>query len=330
MSEITSSGPGAGQAPLEEQAGTSRIRQKQQRESTMTDGRVLKGLEFARTGDDGSRPLLLDLYLPDGSLGPGGPAAPDRAKARRRPAVVHFHGGGWRVGERSSLGPVCDGFGLNPFERLTEAGFVVASADYRLSDEAPFPAQLHDAQAAVRWLRNHADEYGVDPVRIYAWGDSAGGHLASLVGLVDGSPHNGGSGVAAVAAWYPPTDLNHMGEQALSNAVAKASDPGSREELLVGAVLADHPDLAAAASPISYVGPDAPPFLLIHGTADRFVPAAQSQSLAGELQKAGTDVELLLLEGADHMWSLPDGSTAAAEKALSATVSFFRHQAGLP
>jgi acetyl esterase/lipase len=242
-----------------------------------------------------------------------------------RPAIVHFHGGGWRVGARSSLGPVADGFGLTPFEVLAEAGFVVASADYRLSAEAHYPAQLHDAQAAVRWLRNHAADYGVDPARIYAWGDSAGGHLASLVGLIGGD-----SPVAAVAAWYPPTDLKRMGEQALPDAVARASDPASREEQLIGAVLAEEPEKAAAASPVSYVAPGAPPFLLVHGTADRFVPAAQSESLAAELEKAGADVELLLLDGADHMWSLPDGSPAAAEKALAATVSFFRRQSGIP
>ncbi|BCW58727.1 alpha/beta hydrolase [Arthrobacter sp. StoSoilB20] len=285
----------------------------------MTEGRILTGIEFARTGDDGSRPLLLDLYLPESAPGSAG-------HHKLRPAVVHFHGGGWRVGERSSLGPVCDGFGLTPFDVLTEAGFVVASADYRLSAEAQFPAQLHDALAAVQWLREHADHYGVDPQHIYAWGDSAGGHLASLVALTGA----GESKVAAVAAWYPPTDLVHMGEQALPDAVARASDPGSREELLVGAVLAEYPGKAAAASPISFVHPDAPPFLLVHGTADRFVPAAQSESLAAELQKAGADVELLLIEDADHMWRLEDGSPGAAEKALAATVSFFRHQSGHP
>ncbi|MGF4041874.1 alpha/beta hydrolase fold domain-containing protein [Paenarthrobacter nitroguajacolicus] len=285
----------------------------------MTEGRILKGIEFAPATGDGSHPLLLDLYLPA-----SGQKGSDRDKLR--PAVVHFHGGGWRVGERSSLGPVCDGFGLTPFDVLTEAGFVVASADYRLSAEAQFPAQLHDALAAVQWVLDHAEQYGIDPNRIYAWGDSAGGHLASLVGLTGA----GKSSVAAVAAWYPPTDLIHMGEQALPNAVARANDPGSREELLVGAVLAENPGKTAAASPISYVNPDAPPFLLIHGTADRFVPAAQSESLAAELQKAGADVELLLIDDADHMWSLADGSSAAAEKAMAATVTFFRKQAAHP
>ena len=285
----------------------------------MTAGEVLKGIEFSRPG---GVPLLLDLYLP----------AEDTA-AKPVPAVVHFHGGGWRVGERSSLGPVTDGFSLAPFERLAAAGFAVVSADYRLSSQAVFPAQLEDATAAVAWLRTHAAQYNVDPDRIFAWGDSAGGHLACLVGLgADGSgPHAGVSAgnattVAAVAAWYPPTDLVRMGGQALPNAVATADDPGSREALLIGAQPAEAPDKAAAASPLSYVGGHAPPFFLAHGTADRFVPPAQATTFAAALEAAGADVELLLIEGADHMWLLPDRSPAAVQKVLDATIDFFRRQ----
>jgi dipeptidyl aminopeptidase/acylaminoacyl peptidase len=121
-----------------------------------------------------------------------------------------------------------------------------------------------------------------------------------------------------------------MAEQALPTAVSRPSDPGSREELLIGAVLAEEPGKAAAASPSNYVLPGAPPFLLVHGTADRFVPAAQSETLAAKLKDSGADVELLLIEDADHMWTLPDGSAAAAEKAFAATVSFFRRQSGIP
>jgi acetyl esterase/lipase len=293
-------------------------------ESTTTAGQILTGIEFARP--HGAAPLLLDLYLPNHV--PSGAGFP---------AVVHFHGGGWRTGERSSLGPTVDGFGLSPIEQLVDAGFVVASADYRLSTVATFPAQLVDAKAAVRWLRAHAAEYHVDPDRIYAWGDSAGGHLASLVGLTAGAPEfrthqeeNDDDGVTAVAAWYPPTDLARMGAQARPDAVATADDPGSREALLLGAQPADAPDKAAAASPITYVNAGAPPFFLAHGTADRFVPTAQSTTLADALESAGAGVELLLLEDADHMWSRPDGSAAAAEQATAATIDFFRRQAHKP
>jgi acetyl esterase/lipase len=290
-------------------------------ESTTTAGQILKGIEFARP--EGATPLLLDLYLPA--------EAPASAGF---PAVVHFHGGGWRTGERSSLGPIVDGLGLSPIEQLINAGFIVASADYRLSTAATFPAQLLDAKAAVRWLRAHAAEYNVDPERIYAWGDSAGGHLASLVGLTAGAKEfqaeaagNGTDAVAAVAAWYPPTDLNRMGGQARPDAVARADDPGSREALLIGAQPADAPDKAAAASPITYAHAAAPPFFLVHGTADRFVPAAQSVTLAAALEGAGAAVELLLIEDADHMWALEGKSPAAAEQATAATIDFFRRQA---
>lgn len=298
----------------------------------MTALRILRGIEFARPGE--GAPLLLDLYLPgDGLEGLDAVEGPTHGG---RPAVVHLHGGGWRTGKRSSLGPVVDGFRLGPIEQLALAGFVVASVDYRLTDAATFPAQLLDANAAVRWLRSHAAEYGVDPGRIYAWGDSAGGHLACLLGLTAGvekfrEPGSGGVAgngrVGAVVAWYPPTDLERMGEQARPDAVARADDPGSRESLLIGAQPADAPDKARAASPITYVHPGAPPFLLIHGTADRFVPAAQSAGLADALARAGTAVELLLLADADHMWANPDGSSDAAEKAIAATIDFLRRQA---
>lgn len=296
--------------------------------STVTSARILKGIEFAHPA--GITPLLLDLYMP--AAAPAGGTFP---------AVVHFHGGGWRIGERSSLGPTVDSFGLSPIEQLVGAGFVVASADYRLSSVATFPAQLLDAKAAVRWLRAHADDYGVDPERIYAWGDSAGGHLATLVGLTAGAkefqepgsvadPDSPDDAVAAVAAWYPPTDLNRMGEQARPDAIARADDPGSREALLIGAQPAGAPDKAAAASPITYVHPDAPPTFLVHGTHDRFVPAAQSAVLAEALENAGAAVELLLIEGADHMWSRPDGGADAAAWATAATIDFFRRRSQTP
>ncbi|OUM45534.1 alpha/beta hydrolase [Arthrobacter agilis] len=295
----------------------------------MATARRLTGIEFARPED--LTPLLLDLYLPD---------APQQSGAL--PAVVHFHGGGWRVGARSSFGPALDSLKLNPIERLVGAGFVVASAEYRLSSVARFPAQLLDAKAAIRWVRANAGNCNVDPDRIFAWGDSAGGHLASLVGLTGGSNdypgHADDTGelrhiddtVGAVAAWYPPTDLLSMGSQSLPGAAASADDPGSREALLLGAQPAAAPEKAAAASPVAYVGHHPLPFLLAHGTEDRFVPPAQSTTFASALEAAGADVELLLIEGADHMWQLPEQNTTAAVTAIENTIRFFRRHADKP
>ncbi|SDO62325.1 Acetyl esterase/lipase [Klenkia soli] len=262
---------------------------------TTADGvRVLAGVPYAAL--PGARPLELDLHLP---------AHPGHA-----PVVVFLHGGGWRLGSRHSAGPSFTG--SEPFEQLAAAGIAVASVDYRLSGEAVWPAQLHDAKAAVRWLRSRADELGIDPDRIAAWGESAGGHLAALLGLTggewDGEVGVTGvpSTVCAVVAWYPPTELA---------TVADPGDPASREAQLLGAPPAADPVRAVQASPVSHVTPTAPPFLLLHGDADRLVPHDQSVRLAQLLP----DVEFETLTGADHMWL---GSPDAAATALARTTTF--------
>jgi acetyl esterase/lipase len=201
----------------------------------------------------------------------------------------------------------------------------VASVDHRLSGEATWPAQLHDAKAAVRWLRSRAGELGVDPARIASWGESAGGHLAALLGLTgDDAGLEGEVGVtgpssrvAAVAAWYAPSDVAAV---ATDNG-ADPADPASREALLLGAPVPTVPGLAAQASPLSHVSPGAPPVLLLHGQADRFVSCRQSERLRDALAAAGADVELHTYPGADHLWS---GSPDAATDALTRTVAFLR------
>jgi acetyl esterase/lipase len=260
----------------------------------------------------GIRPLELDLYLP-----------PSGARA---PVVVFLHGGGWRVGSRHAAGPAYRGAFPSPFEQVAQAGVAVASVDYRLSGEATWPAQLHDAKAAVRWLRSRADELGLDPERIAAWGESAGGHLAGLLGLVTDPALEGGVGVvgtssavAAVVAWYAPSDLAAVA----TDLGADPLDPSTREALLLGAPAAEVPELAAQASPISSVTPGAPPFLLLHGHADRLIPCVQSERLHDALTKAGVEAELDLYEDADHMWI---GSAEAAEKALERTTDFLSRQ----
>jgi acetyl esterase/lipase len=204
---------------------------------------------------------------------------------------------------------------------MAQAGVAVASVDYRLSGEATWPTQLHDAKAAVRWLRARAGELGIDPARIGAWGESAGGHLAALLGLTgDDAALEGEVGVtgpssrvSAVAAWYAPTDLVRFAD----DAGADAMDPATREAQLLGAPAPTVPDLAAQASPLTHVSPGAPPFLLLHGEADRFIPFVQSVRLHTALVEAGAEAEIVLYEDADHMWS---GAPQTAEQALVRTI----------
>ena len=246
----------------------------------------------------GIRPLELDLYLP-----PEAPAAP--------PVVVFLHGGGWRLGSRHSAGPLFAG--AAPFVLLASRGIAVAAVDYRLSGEALWPAQLDDARAAVRWLRARAGELGIDGDRIAAWGESAGGHLAALLGLTDAS-------VNAVVAWYAPSDLAALAGDIGADPMAA----DSREAQLLGAPLPAVPELTAQASPVTHVHPGAPRFLLLHGTDDHFVPCVQSERFRDALSAAGVPVELETYEGADHMWR---GSATAAEKALDRTADFLLQEA---
>jgi acetyl esterase/lipase len=270
--------------------------------------RLLLGVPYAALA--GARPLELDLHLPAGE----GP----------HPVVVFLHGGGWRLGSRHTAGPAYRGASPTPFERVAQAGVALASVDYRLSGEATFPAQLHDAKAAVRWLRARAGELGIDPDRIAAWGESAGGHLAALLGLVDAPALEGDVGVtgpssqvSAVVAWYAPSDVAAVA----TDTGADPADATTREAQLLGAAPSSVPDLAAQASPITHVTPSAPPFLLLHGAADRLVPCVQSERLHAALAAAGAEAELQTYDGADHMWL---GDPDAAADAVEHTIAFLR------
>ena len=276
--------------------------------------RTLSGVPYAAL--PGSRPLELDLWLP-----PEGP--------HPVPAVVFLHGGGWRVGSRHSAGPAYRNAQPGPFERVAQRGIAVASIDYRLSGEATWPAQLHDGKAAIRWLRARADEVGIDADRIAAWGESAGGHLAELLGLVTDPALEGdigvtgpSSAVSAVVAWYAPSDVGAVARDTGRD----PADPTTPEAQLLGAPAPAVPDRAAEASPVTHVSPDAPPFLLLHGRADRAVPCVQSERLYAALVEAGVEAELDVYEDADHMWL---GSSEAPENALGRTVDVLRRRLGV-
>src|SRR4051812_2613946 len=149
---------------------------------------------------EGFRPLTLDLFRPSAPAGPV-------------PLVLWIHGGAWRFGTNKRESPQLAYGRIG--ERILAAGYALARATYRLSGEAIFPAQLHDVKAAIRWLRHHAAGLGLDPGRFAVWGESAGGHLASLAALTAGDPalagHEGIVGVSdavqAAIAWYAPSNL---------------------------------------------------------------------------------------------------------------------------
>ncbi|MFJ3923163.1 alpha/beta hydrolase fold domain-containing protein [Streptomyces sp. NPDC090022] len=271
--------------------------------------RFFDGLTYATT--PGYRPRLLDVHVPASAEGPV-------------PAVVWIHGGGWLDGDRRYPPPTV------PVELLHDsvlrAGLALVSVDYRHSLEAPFPAQLHDVKAAIRYVRHFAGALGIDPDRIGVWGESAGGHLAALAGLVrpdgdqgvtlegtEGVPE-GDSGVVAVVDWYGVSEIAPLLAHPLPPAPPGTPFPNPFEALLGGAP-EEREGLARTASPVSYAGPAVPPpFLLVHGTADGLVPYSQSEILASALEGVGGDVTLRPVDGADHIFlGAPDVTPIVAE-----------------
>lgn len=261
--------------------------------------RVHHGVEFATI--EGFRPLLLDLYVP----------APGSASGA---AIIYLHGGGWAVGTRRRFGRAFAEWSPTPLDRLAQAGFVVATVDYRLSGEARFPAQLDDVKAAIRWLRDNSAPLGVDAEKIVAWGESAGGHLAMLAGLTEPGA------VVGVIDWYGPMDLLSIASQLATDSGKDPDDAQSWESAMVGVPLQTDPARTLAASPISYVQGGAPPAQIHHGTADTLVPFAQSLEFAEALREAGGTVDLIAVEGSDHFWT----GAADLEGIFHASLAFAR------
>ncbi|GAA5036044.1 family 1 glycosylhydrolase [Microbacterium fluvii] len=248
---------------------------------------------------DGYRPLQLDLYVPSERTGPV-------------PCVVWIHGGAWLFGTRLAPPEYWPAGSL--FQSLIDRGLAVASIDYRHSREASFPAQLHDAKAAVRYLRRFAGELGIDAAAIGVWGESAGGHLAALLALVDAPELEGDAGVtgessavAAAVVFYGVADVDTMPsfrDTMPAEWIENLESQGTAEPIDV--LLAGSPYPPAEArrlvSPVHHVRADAPPFLLVHGEDDGLVPFSQSEQLLGALRDAGASAELLAVPGADHVF----------------------------
>ena len=238
-----------------------------------------EGVEFVRR--DG-KPLLIDIYSPV-----NGPTL--------RPAVLLFHGGGWSANDRRTERPLA--------RFLASMGYTAATADYRLCKPGGphFPIPVQDALAAVKFMRSHAAEHGVDPGRIAVSGDSAGGELALLIGLAkdpaffgDDSYPGVSSEVSAVINHYGPTDLPAMVNLNLLL--------GRIGRSYLGGTLKEIPEAYRQASPISYVRRDAPPVLTLHGDKDVIVPFAQAVELHEAILKAGGRSTLVRVPGTGHNW----------------------------
>jgi acetyl esterase/lipase len=224
----------------------------------------------------------LDLYLPFG--------------VKKPPLVILIHGGAFKFGSK-------EGEHAGPF---LDQGYAVASLNYRLSGDAIFPAQIEDCKAAVRWLRAKALEYGYDPDHFAAFGSSAGGHLAAMLGTTGGVQkfdvgENLGvsSRVQAVVDNFGPTDFLQMDDHRLPEGQVH-NRPDSPESELIGGNLQDNKDKAARANPITYISTDCPPFLVIHGDRDALVPHHQSELLVAALKKAGVPVTFYTVKGGGH------------------------------
>jgi acetyl esterase/lipase len=235
---------------------------------------LIRDVEF---GKGGERALKLHILRP-------------KQKANQpMPALVYIFGGGWQRGDRDQ--------GIRSLSRFAARGYFCVSIDYRLSQEAIFPAQIEDCKCAIRFLRARAKEYNVDPQRIGVWGGSAGGHLAALMGTSGGVKELEGRGgwpefsstVQAVCATAAPTDFVTWGDDVQPPVVK-----------MLGGPVKDNRERAAQASPVTHVRKGMPPFLLMHGDKDDKVPLRQSEILAAALRKAGADVTLHVVKGHGH------------------------------
>jgi acetyl esterase len=216
--------------------------------------------------------LQLDAYVPDGP----GPFA----------TVIVVHGGGWSAGDKQKNAQLL-------FEPLTKAGFAWFTINYCMWPQYRYPAAMDDLVTAIRFVREHAREYKVDRARIAICGESAGGHMVSFVGARYGRDLH----IAAVVPFYAPSDMEALafGEDSTAAATRAVSGflgitgPGPQASKLL-----------REASPITWVKRDMPPFLLIHGTADKTVPYAQSVKMAAAMKQVGAQCELFPVEGAPH------------------------------
>lgn len=231
------------------------------------------------------QPLALDLYRP--------------VTRQDVPVALYLHGGGYRTGDKADDEARLTGLARN--------GVAVASANYRLVPHAAYPTQVHDAKAAIRWLRANGAQHGLATTYVGAWGASAGGYLASMLGLTAGDPELEGdvgshleesSDVQAVVTWFAPSDL--VANSRRSWLEKLVMDEPTEHGLFGRRAIAEDDEVVRAASPCSRVARNSPPFLIATGDRDRIVAEQQGRALHDALAREGGDVSSVLIGGAGH------------------------------
>ena len=245
--------------------------------------RVVRDVVYARLA---GRRLKLDAYLPERS-------------GTLRPAIMQIHGGAWIVGDKREQGIVL-------CMHLAANGWVAFNVNYRLSPGATFPDHLVDLKRALAWIREHADEYGVDPSFIAVTGGSAGGHLAALVALTPNDPRyqagfeQADTSVQAAVPFYGVYDFtNRFGSfpRVFMRRLLQAH--------VMKAFLDEEPEKFSQASPIDQVRPDAPPFLVIHGDKDTLAPLLDARHFAERLGSISKSPALYAeIKGAQHAFDI--------------------------
>ncbi len=244
----------------------------------LASGQSYTNLVYAQTGD---RKLLVDIYLPADNPEPY--------------LIVWVHGGAWHSGSKE-----------NPPTGLLEKGYALASVDYRLSVEAPFPAMIHDIKAAIRYLRANAHTYGYQASKIIIAGSSAGGHLAALIGTTNGHPELEGnlgdylstsSDVQATIDLFGPTNFLTILDQSTPHGLSVRAPALA---LLLGRPVGQVSELAKLASPVFQVDASDPPMFISHGDQDIQVPINQAHELHGACKQHQVKVLFEVIHGAGH------------------------------
>jgi acetyl esterase/lipase len=263
--------------------------------------RTFKDVVYASAG---GKSMALDLYLP--------------ASVARPPLIVYVHGGAWSSGNKTQYPAY-----------LVERGFALASLDFRSTNEAPFPANVHDIKAGIRFLRAKAALYGYRADRIAIVGTSSGGHLAALVGLTAGVAElEGSEGDYPRESSAVQAIVSYFGASNLATILAQSTPDGLKLrapalERLLGASPDKVPALTALASPVTHVDRNDPPAFLLHGDQDLQMPVNQLLELQAAYRKAGLSAETLIVNGAGH--GSPQFSTG---EPLEAVVGFLRRTLG--